>query len=268
MSILTRMLGQEDPYENLKTLAGGQGGMPMSWPMQPGQEQVAELAKLGVHMPELQQNTLFPKLAQNHPLLGGLLQGAVLGAALTPPPTGPEGVGGGISRAAQGIMAVPQFQRQEQMAQMMAPIQMQGHIQQLQAAQQQQQVSEAYRQMLEAQTGDIKQRPEIAQLKMESQEAIKNAQEQGKLVGFYPEQDTGIMHMITREPGAPGGIKETVLGKAETAGRQIQRPKQAGVGRFMSGGKVDENQVIKYAAMRGAKINPDKPEEATPEQMD
>ena len=63
-------------------------------------------------------------LAQNHPQLAGILDNAFLGGAMTPGPQGPEGVGGGISRAMQGLVGANQFRRQQMMQGAMLPFQM------------------------------------------------------------------------------------------------------------------------------------------------
>lgn len=63
-------------------------------------------------------------LARNHPQFAGHLDNAFLNIGMTPGPQGPEGVGGGLSRAMQGIMGGQQFQRQRMMQQAMLPYQM------------------------------------------------------------------------------------------------------------------------------------------------
>lgn len=63
-------------------------------------------------------------LAQNHPQIAGVLDNAFLGGAMTPGPQGPEGVGGGISRAMQGMVGTQQFRRQQMMQNAMLPFQM------------------------------------------------------------------------------------------------------------------------------------------------
>src|SRR6266850_6545816 len=63
-------------------------------------------------------------LGQNHPLLAGALNQGLEAAAFTPGPQGPEGVGGGISRALQGVLGASQFDRQRMMQSAMLPYQM------------------------------------------------------------------------------------------------------------------------------------------------
>ncbi|SRR6266576_164138 len=63
-------------------------------------------------------------LGQNHPLLAGALNQGLEAAAFTPGPSGPEGVGGGISRALQGVLGASQFDRQRMMQTAMLPYQM------------------------------------------------------------------------------------------------------------------------------------------------
>lgn len=52
------------------------------------------------------------------------LDGAMLGAAMVPEARGPEGAGGGISRALQGVLGAGQYRRQLALQSMMLPYQM------------------------------------------------------------------------------------------------------------------------------------------------
>jgi hypothetical protein len=63
-------------------------------------------------------------LATKHPGIARALDSPLLAAALTPGPQGPEGVGGGISRALQGPLAAQQYRRQQMMQAAMLPYQM------------------------------------------------------------------------------------------------------------------------------------------------
>jgi len=63
-------------------------------------------------------------LAQNHPGVANVADNAFLAAAMTPGPSGPEGVGGGISRTFQGLLGARQYQRQQQLTAAMLPYQM------------------------------------------------------------------------------------------------------------------------------------------------
>lgn len=63
-------------------------------------------------------------LAQNHPTLAGHLDNAFLSMGMTPGAQGPEGAGGGISRAMQGLMGAQQFRRQQMIQSAMLPYQM------------------------------------------------------------------------------------------------------------------------------------------------
>lgn len=63
-------------------------------------------------------------LGQNHPLLAGALNAGLESAAFVPGPSGPEGVGGGISRALQGVLGASQFERQRMLQSAMLPYQM------------------------------------------------------------------------------------------------------------------------------------------------
>jgi hypothetical protein len=63
-------------------------------------------------------------LAQNHPQLAGILDRAMTAAAMTPEAPGPEGAGGGISRAFQGVMGMEQMNRQKMMQAALLPYQM------------------------------------------------------------------------------------------------------------------------------------------------
>lgn len=64
------------------------------------------------------------RLAANHPLLASGLNEGMMAAAFTPGPSGPEGAGGGISRAMQGIVGADQYERQRAMMAAMLPYQM------------------------------------------------------------------------------------------------------------------------------------------------
>lgn len=111
--------------------AGGAAGMPnlgtlsaMGVPVHPGPEAQQILGQFGQQVPEhLQQTQLFGGLEQNHPRLAGMLEAGIMGAAMTPSahPGMPEGAGGGISRALQGVIGAHQSERQFQIAQIMAP---------------------------------------------------------------------------------------------------------------------------------------------------
>lgn len=63
-------------------------------------------------------------IGADHPLLAGALEGGLMGAAFVPQPQGPEGVGGGISRALQGVLGADQYTRQRVMMSAMLPYQM------------------------------------------------------------------------------------------------------------------------------------------------
>jgi hypothetical protein len=63
-------------------------------------------------------------LARQHPQLAGFLDNAFLAAGMTPAPTGPEGIGGGISRLMQGQIGAQQFRRQQMLQGAMLPYQM------------------------------------------------------------------------------------------------------------------------------------------------
>lgn len=63
-------------------------------------------------------------LAQNHPQVAGILDRVGTVAALTPGPRGPEGVGGGISRAFEGLMGANQLDRQKAMQAATLPYQL------------------------------------------------------------------------------------------------------------------------------------------------
>jgi len=64
------------------------------------------------------------RLGVNHPLLAGALDRGLMNVAFTPEPQGPEGAGGGISRALQGVLGASQYQRQQAMMAAMLPYQM------------------------------------------------------------------------------------------------------------------------------------------------
>lgn len=59
-----------------------------------------------------------------HPRLAGMLDNGLLSAAMVPGPQGPEGVGGGISRALQGPLGASQFTRNRALQSAMLPYQM------------------------------------------------------------------------------------------------------------------------------------------------
>jgi len=64
------------------------------------------------------------RLAVNHPLLASGLNQGLMSVAMTPEPQGPEGAGGGVSRALQGVLGASQYQRQQAIMQAMLPYQM------------------------------------------------------------------------------------------------------------------------------------------------
>jgi hypothetical protein len=63
-------------------------------------------------------------LATQHPRIAGALDNAFLTAGMTPGPSGPEGVGGGIARTFQGLIGANQYRRQQMLMQAMLPYQM------------------------------------------------------------------------------------------------------------------------------------------------
>lgn len=82
------------------------------------------LRMYGVQTPDIRQSPIFSNnFMQAHPQLGGALNNALMSAALTPGPRGPEGWGEGLSRALQGVMGVQPAMRQFQFQQQAAPIQ-------------------------------------------------------------------------------------------------------------------------------------------------
>lgn len=114
--------------------AGGPGGMAnlgqfgaLGYPARPGPEAQEILQSFGQQVPEhLQQTQLFGGLEGKHPLLAKMLEGGIMGAAMTPnsEPGRAEGAGGGISRALQGVLGARQSERQFQIAQIVAPYQL------------------------------------------------------------------------------------------------------------------------------------------------
>lgn len=246
-SLLGQAAGPPDQYENLNALLGHGGGMPLSWPMRPGPEQVAELAKLGINLPDIQKNILFPNIASKHPLLGGAAEGAVLGAAFTPAPTGPEGAGAGISRAAQGIMAVPQFHRQMAIAQMMAPLQMAGQVQELKAAEQERQFRGQYGGFLEAQAAKDRAWSDMMMQNADVKKFIEEQKLEGHIQGFMQMPD-GTSGVLVRDPSAPGGLSLKLPSDLHPgfgnvinqAGKQIGQPKGSSSMMFGPGMSVDK----------------------------
>ena len=66
------------------------------------------------------QNLLFPKrFTKKHPRIASMVEGAVLGAALTKPSSTP---GEGISNVAQAILGIPEFKKNKQMQKILAPL--------------------------------------------------------------------------------------------------------------------------------------------------
>jgi hypothetical protein len=83
----------------------------------------ALLRLYGGNQPDIRQSPLFSnQFMDAHPRLGGMLNNAMLSAALTPEARGPEGAGAGISRALQGVLGVQPYMTQFQHAQENYPI--------------------------------------------------------------------------------------------------------------------------------------------------
>ncbi len=75
------------------------------------------------NQPDIRQSPLFSnQFMDAHPRLGGMLNNALVSAALTPEARGPEGAGGGISRALQGVLGVQPYMTQFQHQQEMYPV--------------------------------------------------------------------------------------------------------------------------------------------------
>lgn len=133
--------------------AGGQGGLQnvgqfgaLGFPVQPGPAGEAALEHFGQQAPQNPQQTiLFGGLEQHHPLLAKMLEGGIMGAAMTPnsEPGRSEGAGGGISRALQGVLGARGAERQFQIQQIVAPYQLARQTAELQGAAQEQEARKA-----------------------------------------------------------------------------------------------------------------------------
>ncbi len=122
-----------------------------------------------------------------HPMLSKILNESMMGAAFVPPPQGPEGVGGGITRALQGVLGADQFERQRQMQTLMMPYQMM--MPRLQAEDIQSQVDER-RAMV-----PFRQEQEAFMRKREDNfDSMMEARERPQAKGHPYASDQGILH--------------------------------------------------------------------------
>jgi hypothetical protein len=118
--------------------------------------------------PEIQRSPFFGNaFMQNHPALGGALNRALLSAAMTPAPNGPEGAGAGISRALQGVLGGQQYQTQFEHAQEMYPVEQGAALAKLYGAQNEADLYKAHADYFRSMPGE---RMEAAQLRYLAQE--------------------------------------------------------------------------------------------------
>lgn len=85
-------------------------------------EMLAPLFDQATRMNDIEgsDNLLFPKrFSKKHPRIASMVEGAVLGAALTKPSQTP---GEGISNVAQAILGIPEFKKNKQMQKILAPL--------------------------------------------------------------------------------------------------------------------------------------------------
>lgn len=146
-------------------------------------------------------NLLFPKrFSRKHPRIASMVEGAVLGAALTKPSSTP---GEGISNVAQAILGIPEFKKNKQMQKILAPLGMMKQGLEMQNLQ-----SETERNLASA---------EYSRGRLQAEEAgedpfVKYVDRPGGLYGVTP---AGEGQQI---PGIPGKPAPT-----PTAGTDIER---------------------------------------------
>lgn len=126
--IFGMMTGGMDPNANMYKPPAQGAGNPFMIPQMPSPETIAELQRqYGVQFPQhMRQNVFMPEAGTSgfwgqHPRLARGVEGAAIGAMETPPSSGFEGAGQGVSRALQGMFGVPQMHRAFQSAQIQAP---------------------------------------------------------------------------------------------------------------------------------------------------
>lgn len=164
----------------------------------------------GVSQPEIRQSPIFSNdFMTAHPSLGGALNNAFVAAAGTPEANGPEGVGGGISRALQGVLGVQPYMRQFQLKQQEAPLQYADSLAKLFGSTAQAQMYQAHANYFNQMPGE---RLESAQLRYLGQQQKLGQpvhDSTGKLLGymgsdgFQSSSDLGIPdEASTAKPGA------------------------------------------------------------------
>jgi hypothetical protein len=128
---MSRLMGEVEQPTNTQGMTSPQfGGSPeqlMGMMQSPHMQQM--LQQWGIHFDpsQMRQSPFLPNsFMQGHPQLGHALSGAMANVAATPEAPLVSGAGSGMTRAMQGMMGGPELQRQFQVRQMLAPMQMIG----------------------------------------------------------------------------------------------------------------------------------------------
>ena len=161
--------------------------------------------------PDIRQSPFFSNLfMQNHPALGGMLNNALLSAAMTPEARGPEGVGGGISRALQGVIGAPQYEMQFQHAQEMYPIEHATALAKLYGDTAQAQMYQAHANYFNSMPGERLESAQLRYLAQQNKLGQPVHDSQGQLLGymgangFQSASSLGIPdEASTAKPGTP-----------------------------------------------------------------
>jgi hypothetical protein len=149
---LSRLFGEvEQPTDPRSMMAPNFGGSPeMLQQMMSSPQMQQQLGQHGAHFDpnSVRQSPFFPNgFMQQHPHLGGMLNNAMSNVAATPEAPMVSGAGSGMTRAMQGMMGGPELQRQYQVRQMLAPMQMAGAQMPMQEFERKQQLLQLLQQM-------------------------------------------------------------------------------------------------------------------------
>jgi hypothetical protein len=128
---MSRLMGEvEQPTQNQGMTNPQFGGSPeqlMGMMQSPHIQEMLRQWGINFNPQQMRQSPFLPNaFMQGHPQAGGAISGALANVAATPEAPMVSGAGSGMTRAAQGMMGGPEMQRQFQVRQMLAPMQMIG----------------------------------------------------------------------------------------------------------------------------------------------
>lgn len=128
---MSRLMGEVEQPTQAGAMTSPQfGGSPeqlMQMMQSPHMQQMLQQWGINFDPSQMRQSPFLPNSFMHaHPQLGGAMSGAMANVAATPEAPLVSGAGSGMTRAMQGMAGGPEMQRQYQIRQMLAPMQMIG----------------------------------------------------------------------------------------------------------------------------------------------